>query len=134
MSNLAALEVSFPSSLLATHRYSPLSVLLTFVIVNCFLSAENLILEELWLVSTGNLFLIHDIFPIGFAVLLQDKVTLSPSVFATLWGWTMISGLSVTNQQSIWQNWGNPTQVYHKCNMKNIYDFFLNDKRCCLVP
>ena len=84
MSNLAALDVSCPSWLLATHWYSPLSVLLTFVIVNCFLSAENQILEELWLVSTGNLFLVHDTVAIGFAVLLQDQVTLSPSVFATL--------------------------------------------------
>ena len=83
-SSKAALEKVFPRLLFATHWYSPLSVLLTFVIVNCFLSAENQILEELWLVSTGNLFLVHDIVAIGFAVLLQDKVTLSPSVFATL--------------------------------------------------
>ena len=84
MSNLAAFEVSFPSLLLATHRYSPLSVLFTFVIVNCFLSAEKLILEELSLVSTGDPLLFHDTVAIGFAVALQDKVTLSPSAFATL--------------------------------------------------
>ena len=84
-SSVATLEVSFPSSLLATHRYSPLSVLFTFVIVNCFLPSEKPILELL-IVSTGDPSLVHDIVGAGFAVALQDKVTLSPSIFGTLPG------------------------------------------------
>ncbi len=77
--------------LLATHRYSPLSVLLTFVIVNCFLSSEKLILELL-LVFTGDPFLVHDIVGTGFPVALQDKVTFSPSVSVLAFGWAMILG------------------------------------------
>ena len=73
----AALEVSLPTLLLATHRYSPLSVLLTFVIVNCFLSSEKLILALLF---TGDPPLVHDIVGTGFPSTLQDKVTLSPSI------------------------------------------------------
>ena len=76
----AALEVSFPTLLLATQRYCPLSDLFTFVIVNCFLSAENLILE-LPLVSTGDPLLVHDIVGSGFPSALQVKVTLLPSGF-----------------------------------------------------
>ena len=91
MSTLAALEVSFPRLLLATHRYSPLSVLLTFVIVNCFLSAVKLMLE-FWFLSTGDPFLVHDIVGTGFPVTLQDKVMLSPSVFVSLNGCAVILG------------------------------------------
>ena len=84
-SSVATLEVSFPSSLLATHWYSPLSVLFTSVIVNCLLSSEKLILELL-VVFTGEPSLVHDIVGAGFAVALQDNVTLSPSVVGTLAG------------------------------------------------
>ena len=76
------MEVSFPRLLFATHRYSPLSVLLTFVIVNCFLSAEKLILE-LSLLSKGDLFLVHEIVGTGFPIALQVKVALFPSVAAS---------------------------------------------------
>ena len=72
------LVVSFPRLLLATNRYSPLSVLFTFVIVSCLLSAEKLILE---LLLIGNPPLIHDIVDAGFPVALPLKVTFSPSVF-----------------------------------------------------
>ena len=47
-SSEAALEVAFPRLLFATHWYSPLSVLFTSVSVNCFLSAEKLILGLLF--------------------------------------------------------------------------------------
>ena len=76
-----ALEVSFPTLLLATHWYSPLSVLFTFVMVSCLLSADKLILE---LLLTGDPSFVHDIVGTGFPVALQDKVTLPPSVFVTL--------------------------------------------------
>ena len=75
--SVAALDVAFPRLLFATHRYSPLSVLFTFVIVNCFLSSEILILP---LVLTGDPSLVHDIVGTGFPSTLQDRVTLSPSI------------------------------------------------------
>ena len=99
ISSVAALEVVFPRMLLATHRYSPLSTLLTFVIVNCLLSAAKLILELID-VFTGYPSLVHNIVGTGFAVALQDNVTLFPSVSAPLRGWTVISGWSVTIKQS----------------------------------
>ena len=71
--------------LLATHRYSPLSTLLTFVIVNCLLSAAKLILELID-VFTGYPSLVHNIVGTGFAVASQDNVTLFPSVSAPLRG------------------------------------------------
>ena len=55
MSNLATSEVSLPTLFSATHRYSPLSVLFTLVMVNCVLFAEKLILK-LSLVFTGDPF------------------------------------------------------------------------------
>ncbi len=92
-SSVAALKV-VPRLLFATHWYSPLSVLFTFVIVNFFLSSLKMILE-LSLVSTGDPFLVHDIAGAGFPVALQDNVTSFPSVFVTLGGRPVISGLSV---------------------------------------
>ena len=77
-SSVAGLEVTFPTLLFATHRYSPLSVLLTILIVNSLLSAPKLILRTL-LVNTEP-FLVHVIVGTGFPLALQDKVTLSPSV------------------------------------------------------
>ena len=91
MSTEEALDVSFPKLFLATQRYSPLSVLCTFVIVNCFLSAEKLILELRFL-SKGDPFLVHDMIGTGFPVTLQDKVMLSPSVFMSLNGCEVILG------------------------------------------
>ena len=80
-SNVAAFDVSFPRLFSATHRYCPLSVLLTFLILSCFSSSDKLILELL-LVSTGDLFMVHDIVGTGFPVTLQNKITFSPSVCA----------------------------------------------------
>ena len=91
-SNLAALEVTFPTLFSATHRYSSLSVLLTFVIVNFFFPSEKPILEEL---SRGDPFLVHDIAGTGFPLALQVKVTFCPSVSVSFSGWAVISGLSV---------------------------------------
>ncbi len=100
ISSVAASDVAFPTLLFATHRYSPLSVLLTFVIVSCLLSAEKLILDVL-LVSKGNPFLVHDIVGTGFPSALQDKLTLSPSTFVSLWGSAVILGWSVILKQAI---------------------------------
>ena len=42
--NIAALELTVPTLLAATHLYSPLSALLTFVILRFLLSADKLVL------------------------------------------------------------------------------------------
>ena len=89
MSNLAALDVSCPSWLLATHWYSPLSVLLTLVIVNCLLSSEKLILP---LAFRGDPSLVHDIVGAGLPLALQDKARLLPSVLVPACGSTVIFG------------------------------------------
>ena len=81
----AALEKVFPRLLFATHWYSPLSVLLTFVIVNCLLSSEILMLE-LSLVVIGDPFLVHDSVGLGFPSASQDKTTSSPSLFVSVSG------------------------------------------------
>ena len=81
--------MSLPTLFSAKHRYSPLSVLCTFVIVNCFLSSENLILP---LVFTRDPSLVHDIVGTGLPVALQDKVKLPPSVVITVCGSTVIFG------------------------------------------
>ena len=69
--------MAFPRSLLATHRYSPLSVLFTFVMVSCLLSSDKLILE---LLLIGDPSLVHDIVGSGCPSTLQVKVTAVPSV------------------------------------------------------
>ena len=76
----ADFDVSLPTLFSATHWYSPLSVLFTFVIVNCFLSSAKLILP---LAFRGDSSLVHDIVGTGFPVALQDKVTLCPSVMVS---------------------------------------------------
>ena len=81
--NSAAFDVSFPSLLLATHLYSPLSFLLTFVIVKTLLTTEKLILE---LLVTGNSSLVHDVVGNGFALELQEKVTFTPSFISPILG------------------------------------------------
>ena len=42
--NVATKDVPLSTSLLATHLYSPLSILFTFVTVSCLLSGDKLIL------------------------------------------------------------------------------------------
>ena len=84
-------EVSFPTLFLATHRYSPLSVLLVFVIVNNLLSCEKLILELLFM---GNPSLTQDIDGSGFPVALQDRVIFSPSIRLFPSGRVVIKGSS----------------------------------------
>ena len=90
-STTAAIDVSFPRLLVATHRYAPLSTRLALVIANCFLSVEKLILG-LSLVSDPSL--VHDRAGSGYPVALQCNVTFSPSVFVTFLGSVVISLLS----------------------------------------
>ena len=85
-SNVAASEVTVPILLLAIHRYCPLSDLFTFVIVNCLLSEDKLILGEF----RADPPLVHDIDGVGFPVALQDKITFSPSVGVLFCGCAVI--------------------------------------------
>ena len=85
-------EVSFPTLFLATHWYSPLSVLLIFVIVNRLLSFERPILDLLFM---GDSSLTQDIDGSGFPVALQDRVIFSPSMGVFPSGRVVIKGSSV---------------------------------------
>ena len=77
-SSVVELEVTFPSLLSATHRYSPLSALFTLFIVNSLLFAPKLILGRLLFNKDPSL--VHVIDGTGSPLALQDKVTLSSSV------------------------------------------------------
>ena len=94
MSSTAALELSFPRLFFATHRYSPLSLSLEFNIVKVLFFPENLILE-LPLATNKNPSLVQDIIGSGFPSALQEKVTLSPSVFVAPCGCAVIVGGSM---------------------------------------
>ena len=75
--------------MVATHRYCPLSALLTLVIVKVLLSAPKLILESpLELIVDPPL--VHDIVGTGFPVALQENVTLVPSLAVTFCGCSAI--------------------------------------------
>lgn len=100
MLNLAASEVSIPTLFSATHRYSPLSVLLTLVMVNSVLFAEKLILK-LSLVFTGDPFLVHEIVSTGLPIASQDRVKFSPSVTISPCGCAVIDGFSVKKQRKL---------------------------------
>ena len=98
-STTAAIDVSFPRLLFATHRYAPLSTRLALVIANCFFSSEKPILELLLMSDPS---FVHDRVGNGYPVALQCNVTLSPSVFVTLLGWMVISLLSTIVKQLQW--------------------------------
>ena len=96
---MVALEVAFPTLLLATHRYAPLSFLLTFVIVNCSLSVDKRIRTS----SFGfiaNPFFVHDIVK-ELPVALQKRVKFSPSLIGSACGCVSITGVTVQMQESI---------------------------------
>ena len=112
-STTEALEVSLPTLFFATHRYFPLSVLLTYVIINCFLSSEKLILG-LWLVFAGYPWMVHDIVGTGFPLALQDKVTFCPSLIVTPIGWVMIKGCSEKTKQK--EDKQSVQQIFRDCS------------------
>ena len=105
MSSTAALEVSFPRLFFATHRYSPLSLLLACNIVKVLFFPEKRILE-LPLVSNEHPYLVQDTIGSGFPSALQDKVTLSPSVFVAPCGCAVIVGGSMNK---------NNRNMRHRC-------------------
>ena len=94
---MAVLDVSFPTLLLATHLYSPLFTLLTFVIIKCRLPSEKLILESPEVVTS---------IPLNFHVIvrelpeeLQNNVSFSPSLTVTVSGCNLVEGFSVREQE-----------------------------------
>ena len=96
---MVALDIAFPTLLLATHRYAPLSVLLTFVIVSCSLSADKRIRAS----SFGLIedpFFVHDIVK-ELPVALQKRVKFSPSLTGSACGCVSIAGVTVEMQTSI---------------------------------
>ena len=96
---MVALDIAFPTLLLATHRYAPLSVLLTFVIVSCSLSADKRIRAS----SFGFIedpFFVQDIVK-ELPVALQKRVKFSPSLTGSACGCVSIAGVTVEMQTSI---------------------------------
>ena len=59
-SRLAGLEVASPLLLFTTHRYGPLSALVTLIMTNVFLSSLKVILESPLVLKRDPL-LVHDI-------------------------------------------------------------------------
>ena len=105
-STKAVLDVSFPTLLLATHLYSPLFTLLTFVIIKCRLPFEKLILESPEVVTS---------IPLNFHVIvrelpeeLQNNVSFSPSLTVTVSGCNLVEGFSVREQKYFSQLFGIP--------------------------
>ena len=96
---MVALEVAFPTLLLATHRYAPLSVLLTFVIVSCSLSADKRIRASSFGFIEDPVF-VHDIVK-ELPVALQKRVKFSPSLTGSACGCVSIAGVTVEMQTSI---------------------------------
>ena len=95
---MAALEVATPTSLLATHWYAPLSVLLTLTIVSCSLSLERKILESS-LGFTSDPFFSHDILK-ELPEALQNRVKFSPSLTGLAFGSSSIAGVTVEMQRA----------------------------------
>ena len=73
----------------ATQIYSPLSPLITFVIVNVLLFSLKVILE---VVFTTEPSFVHENVGAGLPTALQVKVTFSPSVFVSFCGCLSNSG------------------------------------------
>ena len=84
-STVAISDEVFPRMLIATHRYSPLSVFFAFFILKDLLSEPNLTLESPLLLIRRPL-LFHDIEGTGLPTASHDKVKLLYSDFVTFCG------------------------------------------------
>ena len=76
--NVAIKDVTLSTLLLATHLYSPLSVLFTFVTVSCWPSAVEQILG-LAVEFIAVPFMVHERLGSGTPLAIHEKVTLDPS-------------------------------------------------------
>ena len=83
------MELTLSTLLVATHLYSPLSILFTFVMLSFLLSAEKRILS---LAVTADPFLVQENVGSGTPFASLEKVTLDPSTSALLCGCSVNSG------------------------------------------
>ena len=96
--NVAELEKTAPTLFAATHLYSPLSVLFTFVILSCLLTADKLILS---LAVTADPFLVQEYVGSGTPIASLEKVACDPCTSVWLCGCLVNSGWSVILIDSI---------------------------------
>ena len=96
----AALELTAPTLLLATHLYSPLSTLFTLVMFSCLLPADKLILA-LSVVFIGDPFLVHENFGVGLPLALHDNATFNPSSTVRFCGCSENSDGSVVRNKAL---------------------------------
>ena len=75
--NVEALELTVPTLLAATHLYSPLSVLFTFIMLSSLLSADKLILS---LAVMADPSLVQENVGSGMPFASLEKVILTPSL------------------------------------------------------
>lgn len=87
--NVAGLELTVSTLLVATHLYFPLSVLFTFVILSCLLSADKLILS---LAVTADPFLVQENVGSGTPFASLENVILDPCTSVWLCGFSVNSG------------------------------------------
>ena len=97
----AALELTAPTLLLATHLYSPLSTLFTLVMFSCLLPADKLILA-LSVVFIGDPFLVHENFGVGLPLALHENATFNPSSTVRFCGCSENSGGSVVGNKALY--------------------------------
>ena len=97
--NVEGLDWTVLTLFVATQMYSPLSPLITFVMVNVLLFSLKVIPE---VVFTTEPSLVHENVGAGLPTALQVKVTFSPSVFVLFCGCVLNSGWSVIRRQCIW--------------------------------
>ena len=96
----AALELTAPTLLAATHLYFPLSTLLIFVMFSCLLPADKLILT-LAVVFIRDPFLVHEKVGVGLPLALHENATFNPSSTVRLWGCSENSGRSVVRNKAL---------------------------------
>ena len=108
----AALELTAPTLLLATHLYSPLSTLFTLVMFSCLLPADKLILA-LSVVFIGDPFLVHENFGVGLPLALHENATFNPSSTVRFCGCSENSGGSVVTNKALY---------WHMMYVLKIYD------------
>ena len=94
--NVAALDLTVPTLLAATHMYSPLSVLFTFVRLSCLLSAEKLILLS---AVTADPSLVQENVGSGMPFASIKKATLDPCIEVLPCGCAMNSGGTVIRKK-----------------------------------
>ena len=94
------MEFTAPTLLLATHLYSPLSILFTLVMFSCFLSADKPILA-LAVVFIGDPFLVHENLGVGFPLALHENFTFNPSSTVRFCGCSENSDGSVVTNKAL---------------------------------